>query len=64
MVAGAAAGRAARVALDAFAGHWCAAWWDTWAAHWYSLAVFDGGPGHELAVPAFAGDTALRLFRC
>jgi len=54
----------ARVALDALPGHWCAAWWDTWVGRWYDLAVFDGGPGRDLAVPAFTGDTALRLFRC
>lgn len=54
----------ARVALDALPGHWCAGWWDTWAGRWYALALVDGGAGHDLAVPAFSGDTALRLFRC
>ncbi|MGZ4714731.1 MAG: DUF5060 domain-containing protein [Acidimicrobiia bacterium] len=54
----------ATVALDAFPGHWCAAWWDTWAGRWYSIATFDGGAAHTLTMPPFTGDTAVRLGRC
>jgi hypothetical protein len=53
-----------RVALDDLPGRWCGAWWDTWAGHWHALVQTVGGPGHDLAVPPFTGDTALRVNRC
>jgi Domain of unknown function (DUF5060) len=54
----------AEVSLDALAGRWCTAWWDTWSGSWYAIAPVEGGPGHTLAMPPFAADTAVRFWRC
>ena len=47
------------------AGRWCGEWWNTWAGQSAGGFTIDStGTPVPVAVPAFAGDVALRLSRC